>query len=991
MTANDAAGTADPANSAGSTGSTSGRSNGGEPGHTAASPLDRQVDFARAGWYGVAAVVTLVVAFVLRITQLDAYVMTQREGEWAYDAWSLYTGKPLPGGEDLPSVSPIFLLLQAGMYFLFGVTDAIARSLPVLVGLGIVGLTFAFRPFLPRAAVAGMAVMAAIAPTLVFASRTIDPAILIAFFALLAVACVLRAGRLGGSVAGWAGLLGASVAGLIAAGPEGISASIAIGLAIAVAAISDGQDGPVSQGLGTLARSTTAITGAALTFVIVSLLLFTRLLSDASALGGFLTTFSDWGRMMATQTSTTPTQYFFYATLLYELMAVVFACVAIFSSSRHDRNGTTSPTLRPTLFMVWFLAALVLQSLASGRQPDQTVLVTLPLVLLGGIGLGRLIERIPWSSLLRTRDGLLPIAMLGLFFGIVGVVTLAARANDPGQAINSPYLRLLFVIVVVVLPLGFLVFREASRSRHARFVGWSALLVLAVILGVYTMRASTQLAYARADAGTELAAPRLPTEGVRAFVDQTLRLSRDLSVGEVSNVDNTGSFGISIAIDPAVEWPYAWYFREFPDIRVTSPAGWNDADMVIAPTTEGMEDAGYVVQSRAWLNRVPAAYEDLGLGSIVSNIVSPSEWYDGFRYLFFRDLAAPPLAEQVSVGYTFRLSNQINPSAGPFDLQTGQSLGPGAALGQLSAPTGIALSNDGQIIYIVDSGNQRIQRFERDGAFIGSWSAEDDQRVGLGLFESANQGASDMVVGPDDLIYVADTWNHRVTILDADGQLVRELGRTGELTDTGDVADPSVSPGLFYGPRGVAVTEDEIFVTDTGNERVQVFAPDGTFLRAFGGYGTEPGRLLEPVGIAIGPDGNVYVADTGNSRISVFEPDGAPVTQIPVPDWQGQVSQQNYLRFGADGVLYISSPGTGNVLAFNGSEFITVQGGGVGGGIAAPVGLALGADGQMIVTETSSSRVVEFPVLLPQGFVGGGGATPQASPAPTEDETPAVG
>lgn len=979
----------DAAGATGSPETADARSNGGSVAD-GANPLDSRVDFGRLGWFGVAAVITIIVAVVTRFTQLDAYVMTQREGEWAYDAWSLYTGKPLPGGADLPNVSPLLLLLQAGMFFLFGVTDAIARSLPVITGLGIVGLSFAFRPFLPRTAVIGMAVMAAIAPTLVFASRTVDPAILIAFFTLLATACVLRAGLPGAGTTGWAGLLGASVAAMLGSGPEGVSALIAVGLGIAVAAISDGQDGPVSRGVIAVVRSTAALASAAVVFVVVSLLLFTRLLSDATALEGFLTTFSDWGRMMATQTSTTPTQFFFYAALLYEFLAVVFAFVAIFSDPRSDRDDSTLPVLRPTLFVVWFLTALVLQSLASGRQPDQTVLVTLPLVLLGGVGLGRLIERIPWGSLLRSRDGLLPVAMLGLFFGIVGVVTLAARSNDPGQAVNSPYLRLLFVIVVVVLPLGFLVFREASRSRLPWFAGWSALLVIAVVLGVYTMRASTQLAYVRADAGTELAAPRVPTEGVRAFVDQTLRLSRDLSVGEVSNVDNTGSFGISIAIDPAVEWPYAWYFRDFPDIRVASPAGWDGADMVIAPTTEGMEDAGYVVQSRSWLNRVPATYEDLGLGSIVSTLLSPSEWYDGFRYLFFRDLTAPPPPEQISVGYTFRLSNQINPSAGPFDLQTGQSLGPGSALGQVNAPTGIALSNDGQIIYIVDSGNQRIQRFEREGAFIGSWSAEDDQRVGLGLFETANQGASDMVVGPDDLIYVADTWNHRVMIVDADGQLVRELG-AGQLTDTGDVADPTVSPGVFYGPRSVAVTEDEIFVTDTGNERVQVFAPDGTFLRAFGGYGTEPGQLMEPVGIAIGPDGNVYVADTGNSRISVFEQDGVPVTQIPVPDWQGQVSQQNYLRFGADGVLYITSPGTGSVLAFNGSEFITIQGGDVGGEITAPVGLALGADGQMIVTETGSSRVTEFPVLLPQGFTTGGGATPQASPLPATDETPAVG
>lgn len=957
-----------------------------------ASPLDGRLDLARIGWFGVASAIAFLIAFGLRFVQLDTYVLTPREGAWAYDAWSLYTGQPLPAGEELPAVSPLYLLLQSGVFFLFGVTDAIARSLPAIAGLGIVALTFAFRPLLPRSAIVGMALMAAIAPTLVFASRTIDPAILIAFFSLLAVASVLRAGLSHGTAGTyWAGLFGASLGAILASGPEGISAMIAIGIALAAGAMTDGQHGPVARGLRAIGDSTAALTASFVAFLAVSLLVFTRLLSNAPALEGFLTTFGDWGRIMATQTSTTPTQFFFYATLLYESMAVVFAIVAVSSASRPEQEATGARTLHPTIFVVWFLAALVLHSLASGRQPDQTVLVTLPLVLLGGMGLGRLVERIPWRALVTSRDGLLLAAMFGLFFGVVGVVTLTARANDPGQAVNSPVLRVLFVLLVVVMPLAFLIARESSHPRYPRFAGWTALLVVAVLLGVYTIRSSTQIAYERADSGTELIAQRVPTEGVRGFVDQTLRLSRDLSVGEVSNVDNTGSFGISIAVDPAVEWPYAWYFRDFPDIRVTSPAGWGDADMVIAPSTEGMEDAGYITQSRTWLNRVPAGYEDLGIGSILSTIVSPSDWYDGFRYLFFRDLDPAPTAEQISIGYTFRLSNQMNPSAGPFDLQTGQTLGPGSALGQLDSPTGIALSNDGQIIYVVDAGNQRIQRFERDGTFIGTWSAEDDQRIGLGRFDQANQGASDVVVGPDDLLYVADTWNHRIMILDADGLLVRELGRSGELTDTGDTPDPTLSPGLFYGPRSVAITEDEIFVTDTGNERVQVFASDGTFLRAFGGYGTEPGKLLEPVGIAIGPDGNVYVADTGNNRLSVFAQDGTPATQIPVPAWEGQPIQQSYLRFGSNGVLYLTSAGSGIVQAFNGTDFVAIQGGEAGGTIAAPAGLTVAADGQLLITETSTSQVTEFPIVLPEGFAGDTGATPQATPQPTPAGTPAVG
>lgn len=962
------------------------------------SPLDHRLDLGRLGWFGIWSAVIVLVAVALRFANLNAYVLSQREGDWAYDAWILYTGRPMPSGQSLPVISPLFTLLQTAMFFLFGVTDAIARSGGVIVGIGLVLLVFALRPWLSRPVVLGMATLAAVSPTLVFASRTIDPAILIVFFAMLAVVALLRAGLRDSSHASlWAAVLGVAAGGMIASGPEGITSIIAIAIGIAVAAggdgrrDDDGRQGPVASGVGAIMGHTRALGALLGGFVVMVLLAFSRLLSNAAVLEGFLTTFRDWGRMMATQTSTTPTQFFLYASLLYEFIAVVFAIVAVVTRAQ-ETSSDGRRRLEPTLLVVWFVAALILQSLASGRQPDQTVIVTLPLVLLGGMGLGRMFERMPWGAVFSSRAGVLLVGMFGLVIGLIGVVTLIARANDPGQAANSPWLRVLFILLIVVVPFTYLIVTERARSRYGGLAGWSALVVIAALLGVYTVRTTTQLAYVRADTGVEMIAQRVPTQSVRAFVDQTLRLSRDLSLTEVSNSDNTGSYGLSIAVDPAVEAPFTWYFREFNNLTVTGPAGWNNADMVIAPTNEGMENAGYVVESRTWLNRVPPSYESLKLGSIVSTLFSPSEWYDAWRFVMYRDLTTDPIPEQLSVGYTFRLANQMNPSAGPFDLYTGQSLGPGTALGQLNLPTGIAISNDGEVIYIVDSGNQRIQRFASDGSFIGAWSAEEDSRRGLGWFAPANQGASDIVVGPDGLIYVADTWNHRVMVLDAEGNLVRELGRAGEVTDTNNSTDPTVSPGLFYGPRGIAIADGEIFVTDTGNERVQVFASDGTFLRAFGGTGSEAGQLLEPVGIAIGPDGLVYVADTGNQRISVFQLDGTPVSQIPVPEWAGQFGQQSFMRFGPDGLLYITSPGNGYVLVWNGAAFTQVAQGVVG----SPVGITFTSDGELLVTDTAASKVGETAVMLPDGFAEGSGtpvgeATPVGSPVATpEVEEPAT-
>src|SRR5699024_7557368 len=127
----------------------------------------------------------------------------------------------------------------------------------------------------------------------------------------------------------------------------------------------------------------------------------------------------------------------------------------------------------------------------------------------------------------------------------------------------------------------------------------------------------------------------------------------------------------------------------------------------------------------------------------------------------------------------------------------------------------------------------------------------------------------------------------------------RVLGNRGEQTDITDVGDPMDQQGLFFGPRDIAISEEHIYVTDTGNERVQVFGMDGTFITAFGGYGEEDGQFIEPTGITIAPDGNIWVADSGNARLQVFDADGNWVETHAVDEWESQqgVDRVNMLMF----------------------------------------------------------------------------------------------
>lgn len=84
-----------------------------------------------------------------------------------------------------------------------------------------------------------------------------------------------------------------------------------------------------------------------------------------------------------------------------------------------------------------------------------------------------------------------------------------------------------------------------------------------------------------------------------------------------------------------------------------------------------------------------------------------------------------------------------------------------------------------------------------------------------------------------------------------------------------------VGEGEFNYPLRVTVDgENQVYVTDFHDHRIQVFTQDGEFLRKWGSYGSGDGQLNVPFEVAIGPTGKAYVTDLQNHRVQVFTPEG---------------------------------------------------------------------------------------------------------------------
>lgn len=734
---------------------------------------------------------------------------------------------------------------------------------------------------------------------------------------------------------------------------------------------------------------------AAAIHIAIFLVFFTTVFSNGAGIAsGWVGSLGYWLEQQEVERGTQPWFYYLVILPLYDFLPLLGAlAAAILLAVRSALRLATRqrPSLRPDpsplpFILIWALLSWVGYSYAGEKMPWLTVHIALPMILSAGWLVGWLLERVDWHRVAQRQGWLMPLLVPALGAALSALLQAGGQRPFSGLQLDQLLTTGTFLGGLAGLALmGTLVGVVGARLGWRNTLLTSALAGLAA-LGMLTIHVAYRLNFVNFDRPAEFLVYAHEGPDVRTTMEQLEELSLRLGRGPRM---------IDVAYGPDGSWPFIWYLRDYPNARyypaqpsreqvlATAVIAGREQWAVVEPYVGEdyysfdyfflwwpMEDYRQLTWHRLWDwlsdgNRRAALWDIFyrmdyrRYDEITGGHHTPDQWplRGEFRLYLRKDVVdrmwslgvAAPAEEQVEVTDPYAAGWQPLVAQRVWGTQ-------GSSPGQFSWPRGIAVSSDG-FVYVADSQNHRVQKFTTDGQFVTAWGTFG------GCPEMTPPPATfcepwGVAVGPDGTVYVADTWAHRVQHFTSDGHFLSQWGFFSQYS-----ADRR--PGAFYGPRALTVGPDgTVYVADTGDKRVQVFGPQGQFLREWGGGGSAPGQLDEPVGLALDPDGRVLVADTWNHRVQVLEPDGWPVLQWPIAGWNNPAAEEKpYLAVDAEGRVYVTDPGHYRVLVFDRQGNYLYGFGQFGfdwASFGLPTGIALGPDGALYVTDAVNHRVMVF-------------------------------
>jgi len=274
----------------------------------------------------------------------------------------------------------------------------------------------------------------------------------------------------------------------------------------------------------------------------------------------------------------------------------------------------------------------------------------------------------------------------------------------------------------------------------------------------------------------------------------------------------------------------------------------------------------------------------------------------------------------------------------------------GTGDGLVAAPGDLTFDSAGNI-WLIDQGNNRVEKFNPKGEFLAKFGS---YGTGNGQFHMP----SAIAIDEKGNLWVADTENSRIEELAPDGKYLSQFGSEG----TGN--------GQLGRPEGIAIdSKGNIWVADTYNSRIQEFSSAGTFVKSFGSFGTGAGQFYNPTGIDFGPGDTLWVTDWSNSRVTELDASGKVLREFGSKgNGTGQFEHPDTVDVDSTGRVWVGDEGNDRIEVFSADSGAYIAQFGAKGtaagqfSFAFPMGVASDGKGHLWVSDAKNNRVQKWTV-----------------------------
>ena len=302
-------------------------------------------------------------------------------------------------------------------------------------------------------------------------------------------------------------------------------------------------------------------------------------------------------------------------------------------------------------------------------------------------------------------------------------------------------------------------------------------------------------------------------------------------------------------------------------------------------------------------------------------------------------------------------SKRISPSPPILGVNyVGTIGGPGQGAGQFILPFGLALDRLGHL-YVADSGNNRIQVVDFEGNFITEFGSR-----GWRIGEFDQPTAIAINFQRTEILCVIDTGNGRVQYCNLVDRIFHLM--LGDYPD-GDSGNLSTSAHIELDlPNGIGIGRNgEIYVVDTGNNRFIQFDSEGRPVLIRGSFGGESEQFRDPTDLVVDPYGNIYVVDSGNHRVKKYDFSANLVQIWGGEGWAlGQLREPIQIALDRWNSLYVTDRGNRRVQVFTSNgEPLTEFGNDI---LVEPAGIVVSRDDRVFVSDLGTNDIKVFQVLF---------------------------